>query len=261
MNRSVLLLFITLSIFLSGCMQPESEDVLSQARKAFITKEYSEAERFYQRYLRESQAGEERWEVWNRLIEITGTVRGDKKGAIELFDAMLLEYAVDPERYKSILISKGELYTESGLWSDAARTWLQVLSAPGVTVEQETQAYTNLGKAYLMQGDYGLAVDAFTDCRELAYKDLQHELLCIYDIAQAFAFLGNHTEAEQNLLELLSKDTLNEELMARAKLLLADIYEQQEKPLKAIALLQEIRETYPNPRVVEFRLAHLQKEK
>ena len=261
MNRSVLFLFVTLSILLSGCMQSESEDVLSQARKAFISKEYSEAERFYQRYLRESQAGKERWEVWNRLIEITGTVRGDKKGAIELFDAMLLEYAAEPERYKSILISKGELYIESGLWQDAARTWLQVLSAPEVTVEQETLAYSNLGKAYLMQGDYGLAVDAFTDCRELAYHNLEHELLCIYDIAQAFAFLGNHTEAEQNLLELLSKDTLNDELISRAKLLLADIYEQQDQPQKAIVLLQEIREIYPNPRVIEFRLAHLQSKK
>lgn len=261
MNRSVLLLFVVLTILLSGCTQSESENELSRARKAFINKEYAEAERFYQRYLRDSEVGEERWEVWNRLIEISGTVRGNKKRAIELLDAMLLEYAEDTERYKSILISKGRMYVEGGLWRDAARTWLQLLSAPEVTVEQEAQAYANLGKAYLMQGDYGLAVDAYADCRELAYNDVRHELECIFDLAQAFAFLGNHEDAEKNLLELLSKETTDIELIARAKLLLADIYEQQEKPEEAIALLQEIQDSYPNPRVVEFRLDHLQKKK
>lgn len=75
MNRSVLLLLVMVIILISGCMQSETEDELSRARKAFINKEYTEAERFYQRYLRDNDNGTERWKVWNRLVEITGNVR------------------------------------------------------------------------------------------------------------------------------------------------------------------------------------------
>lgn len=259
MNRSVLLLLVMVTILVSGCMQPETEDELSRARKAFINKEYTEAERFYQRYLRDNENGTERWKVWNRLVEITGTVRGNKNRAIELLDAMLLEYSGDSARYRQILINKGNMFIESGLWSDATVAWSQLLSAPEVTIDEEATAYANLGKAYLMRGDYGLAVDAFKDCRELEYDNPEHKQYCIYDLSQAYAYLGNYIEAEQNLNNLLQYEGVEVTLMARAKLLLADIYEQQEKPRKAIALLQEIRDTYPNPRVVEFRLKNLQK--
>lgn len=259
MNRSVLLLLVMVTILVSGCMQSETEDVLSKARKAFINQEYTEAERFYQRYLRDNDNGVERWKVWNRLVEITGTVRGNKNKAIELLDAMLLEYSGDSARYRRILISKGEMFIESGLWSESTVAWSQLLSAPEVTIDEEATAYANLGKAYLMRGDYGLAVDAFKDCRELEYDNPEHKQDCIYDLSQAYAYLGNYIEAEQNLNNLLQYEGVEVTLMARAKLLLADLYEQQEKPRKAITLLQEIRDTYPNPRVVEFRLKNLQK--
>ncbi|MEZ0574711.1 tetratricopeptide repeat protein [Halodesulfovibrio aestuarii] len=260
MNRSVLLLLVMVTILVSGCMQPETEDELSRARKAFINKEYTEAERFYQRYLRDYDNGTERWNVWNRLVEITGTVRGNKDRAIELLDAMLLEFSGEPARYKQILISKGNIFGEVGRWGEATTVWSQLLSAPEVTTEEEAQAYASLGKAYLMRGDYELAVDAFKDCRELELDNSEHQTLCIYELAQAYVYLGNFFEAEQSLNNLLQYKGVETTLMARAKLLLADIYEQQEKPLKAITLLEEIRNTYPNPRVVEFRLKNLQKE-
>lgn len=259
MNRSVLLLFVMVIILISGCMQSETEDELSRARKAFINKEYIEAERFYQRYLRDNENGTERWKVWNRLVELTGIVRGNKNRAIQLLDAMLLEYSGDPVRYRQLLISKGNIFIEGGLWSEATTVWSQLLSAPEVTIHEEATAYANLGKAYLMRGDYELAVDAFKDCRELEYNNSEHKNFCIYNLAQAYAYLSNYIEAEQNLNNLLQYEDVEVTLMARAKLLLADIYEQQEKPLKAITLLQEIRDTYPNPRVVEFRLKNLQK--
>lgn len=259
MNRSVLLLLVIVSILISGCMQPETEDDLSRARKAFINKEYTEAERFYQRYLRDYDDGAERWLVWNRLVEITGTVRGNKNRAIELLDAMLLEYSGDTDRYRQVLIKKGNMLTEGGLWSAAVTAWSQLLSAPDLKVDEEAVAYANLGKAYLMRGEYGLAVDAFKDCRELEFDNEEHQHQCIFELSQAYAFLGNYVEAEQNLNNLLQYESLEATLTARAKLLLADIYEQQEKPQKAVVLLQEIRDTYPNPRVVEFRLKNLQK--
>ncbi|SIN87089.1 tetratricopeptide repeat protein [Halodesulfovibrio marinisediminis] len=259
MDRSVLLLLVIVSILVSGCMQSEIEDELSRARKAFINKEYTEAERFYQRYLRDNDSGIERWNVWNRLVEVAGTVRGNKNRAIELLDAMLLEYSGEPDRYRQVLVKKGNMLIEGGLWSEAITVWSQLLSAPAVKIEEEATAYANLGKAYLMRGEYGLAVDAFKDCRELEYNNSGHKQLCIYELAQAYAFLGNHVEAEKNLNNLLQYEAVEVTLMARAKLLLADIYEQQEQPQKAIALLQDIRETYPNPRVVEFRLKSLQK--
>lgn len=260
MNRRVLLLFAIVTILLSGCVQPESEDDLTRARRAFINKEYTEAERFYQRYIRDNETGEERWNAWNRLVEITKNVRGNKKRAVELLDAMFLEYTGEPKRICEILVAKGTLYSESGRWNDAITSWNQLLSANSVTVEQEATAYAHLGKAYLMRGDYGMAVDAYRDCRELAYDDSAHQHLCVYDLAQAYAYLGNFIEAEENLQVLLEAEQVDEILLSRVKLLLADIYEQEDKRSKAIAMLQEIRETYPNPKVVEFRLKNLRQK-
>lgn len=259
MNRRVLLLLAMATILVSGCMQPEVEDDLSRARKAYIKKEYSEAERVYQRYLRDNEFATERWDVWNRLVDITISIRGNKKRAVELLDAMLLEFSVEPERYRQILISKGRIYTEGSMWADAISVWSQLLSAPGVTIDEEATAYANLGKAYLMRGEYGLAVDAFKDCRQLAYNNMEHKQRCIYDLAQAYAYLGAYSDAEKNLHSLLEYKAVDVALASRAKLLLADIYEQQERPLMAITMLKEIKDTYPNPKVIEFRLKNLQK--
>ncbi|MCG8529768.1 MAG: tetratricopeptide repeat protein [Desulfovibrionales bacterium] len=259
MNRCVLLLFAILLTLLSGCMQPESESDLVKARRAFINKEYTEAERFYQRYIRNNETGKERWNAWNNLVEITRNVWGNKKRAVELLDAMLLEYSGEPERYREILLTKGRLYSESGLWQEAITSWTQLLGAPGVTVEQEAVAYAYLGKAHLMRGDYGMAVDAYRDCRELAYDDSEHQQMCIYALAQAYAYLGNFIEAEENLQLLLQRENLDTILLSRAKLLLADIYEQQDAPVKAISMLLDIQDTYPNPKVIEFRLQNLRR--
>ncbi|MCT4535049.1 tetratricopeptide repeat protein [Halodesulfovibrio sp.] len=259
MNRSVLSLFVMVLIFISGCTQPEIEDEFSKARKAFINKQYSEAERSYQRYLRDNEFGAKRWDAWNRLVEITATVRGNKTKAAELLEAMLLEYSPEPARYRQILVIKGNMFMESGMWAQAIGVWSRLLTAPDVMVEEEALAYSSLGKAYLMRGEYALAVDAFKDCRQLNLDDPEHMQRCIYELAQAYTYLASYIEAEQTLHALLQYNSVESSLAARAKLLLADIYEQQDQPAKAIAMLKEILNTYPNPKVVEFRLKNLQK--
>ena len=42
--------------------------------------------------------------------------------------------------------------------------------------------------------------------------------------------------------------------------MLADIYESMGKIPEAIALLQSIHDSYPNPKVIEVRLAYLKKK-
>lgn len=259
MNRSVLSLFVMVLILVSGCTQPEVEDEFSKARKAFINKHYSEAEHSYQRYLQDNEFGAKRWDAWNRLVEITATVRGNKNRAAELLEAMLLEYSPEPVRYRQVLVIKGNMLMENGMWAQAIDVWSRLLTAPDVMMEEEAVAYSSLGKAYLMRGEYALAVDAFKDCRQLKLNDPEQMQRCIYELAQAYTYLANYVEAEQNLHALLQYELVETSLAARAKLLLADIYEQQDQPTKAIAMLKEILNTYPNPKVVEFRLKNLQK--
>lgn len=244
---------------LAGCTsEPAAEKDIAAARKAYVARQYLEAEQLYERYLRVWQKADSRWEVWNKLVEIAVTVRQDNKNAVELLETMFLEYSNDTQKSCEILKRLAALYAQNRQWAKVVGIWQRLLSLPDLSEEDIAFANRKLGKVYLVQTNYDLAIDALQACIQMHLPEgIRTE--CLYDLAQAYAFLENFDPAIRYLEELLVDTELAVERRALAVLLLADIYEQEGKKNEAVRLLESILTTYPNPKVVEARLRYLRK--
>ncbi len=257
MTRAAVLLLVLSTILASGCSgMPEAEDDLAQARRAYVDRQYLEAERLYERYLKAHQDGKARWEVWNRLVEMALTVRNNPHDAIDLLEAMYLEYADDEDKARSILHRLGTLAMENRVLDKAVEVWQRLLTAPDTTPLDHAIAYRNIGEAHMATGDYDLALDALRSCVETDAPPAE-QARCLYGLAQTHFFLENYDKAESLLDEALKSTGMEQELRMVATLLLADVYDHLDMPDKAVSLLMSIREEYPNPMVVQKRLEYL----
>ncbi|GFM38527.1 tetratricopeptide repeat protein [Desulfovibrio psychrotolerans] len=257
MTRATVLVLVLIIILASGCSgMPEAEDDLAQARRAYVDRQYLEAERLYERYLKAHQDGEARWEVWNRLVEMALAVRNNPHDAIDLLEAMYLEYADDEDKARSILHRLGTLAMENRVLDKAVEVWQRLLTAPDTTSLDHAVAYRNIGEAYIATGDYDLALDALRSCVETDAPPAEHAL-CLYGLAQTHFFLENYDKAESMLEGVLASSGIEQDLRMIATLLLADVFDHLDMPEKAVSLLQGIRDEYPNPMVVEKRLEYL----
>lgn len=255
--KQTLLAVLLISILASGCSsQPEAEDDLVSARKAYVERQYLEAERLYERYLKIHQQSAERWEVWNKLYELAYNVRNNSQDAMELLEAMFLEFGDQAGRAKDILYRLGTLCMDTRNMDKAIEVWQRLLNLPESTPVDQAKAYRNIGEAYLYTGDYDLAIDALRACVELKVNDLEHAR-CLFDLAQTQFYLENYHAAEKTLEQVIQTPNMDEELHALVVLLLSDVYDQLGKTKQSIVLLESILHTYPNPMAIEKRLEYL----
>ena len=82
MNRIGISLAVCLALFFcaglfSGCTDEPARpaDGLHEARQAFARKEFLDAERQYELYLQQHPEGTQRWEAWERLVDIALSIR------------------------------------------------------------------------------------------------------------------------------------------------------------------------------------------
>lgn len=255
--RTILLAFLACIILASGCnSQPEVEDDLVAARKAYVERQYLEAERLYERYLKVHQQGKERWEVWNRLFEIAYSVRNNVHEGMELLEAMYLEYGDQHDRAKDILYRLGDLAMQSRNMDKAIEVWQRLLNLPESQAIDQANAYRSIGEAYIATGDYDLAIDAFRSCVQIPVDPVDHAL-CLYDLAQTQFYLENYESAEKTLLKVLDTKGISSDLYDLTTLILSDVYDQLGHSEKSITLLQGILDSYPNPMAIEKRLEYL----
>ncbi len=257
--KDYLILFLFLCVLTSGCQsRPEAGDDLEAARQAYVEHQYLEAERLYERYLKIHEKGAARWEVWNRLYDLAYAVRGNESDALELLEAMLLEYADKPEKVRSILYRMGDLAMQMRDMEKAVDAWQRILDMPESTPLDQVTAYRNIGEAYIATADYDLAIDAFRSCMEIPVEPVERAQ-CLYGLAQTQFFLENYHPAVVSLTNVLETKGISQELASIATLLLSDAYDQLGRIPEAITLLEGIADTYPNPMVIEKRLEYLRK--
>jgi hypothetical protein len=79
----------------------------------------------------------------------------------------------------------------------------------------------------------------------------------MYELAQAYSLLKNRAQARVWLDRLLALPGLDPELHALGTYMLCEILEAEGQKAQARALLESIRQTYPNPLVIETRLRQL----
>lgn len=274
--RGFLIVVVLSLLFSGGCSsQQEREDALESARQAYSIGHFSEAERIYQHYLQAQPEGGQRWEAWNRLVEISINVMGDYEKAAGLLDSMYLEYGEDAQRAWDLLSRLAEVYEVMHRQGDAVKTWRKTLDLPGLTAEQRGQVYIRMAKILRQQNEFVQAEKVLEACvGEVELSEVKAG--CLYEYAQTLEYMARRAQArtlenEVNDLDVPAvqeriKSVLNRirnlegvdmERKAMATFLLADLLESQGKRDQARELFASIRETYPNPKVIEARLANL----
>ncbi|SHN50882.1 tetratricopeptide repeat protein [Desulfovibrio litoralis] len=248
------IIFICLFSLL-GCLKEEQNpnQELSDAQQALTEKDYIEAEKCFDRYLRHYPDGTKRWEAWNSLLDLTIDIKQDERLAIEILETMLVEFEENPKKSRIIILKLGEKYHELRKWEDSARVWVKILKDHGASSEEKALAYRRLSTAYLRRLEFEPAREALKYCLNLNVSD-ETKSLCLYELADALMIMEELPEAETTLEKLLGEKSVSEQTRVMATFMLADVAEQLGKNEKAQKLFHSILDLYPNKKVVEIRL-------
>ncbi|WP_208728314.1 tetratricopeptide repeat protein [Oceanidesulfovibrio indonesiensis] len=249
-----------LAVFcLAGCKGGEQgQPTLSEARKAFAAGHYSEAERLYEHYIQSRPQGKDRWEAWNRLLDMALSVRQDPNRATSILDAMYLEFGDQSSKAYELLTKLAEIYENMNQNTKALETWKKCLSLPVVDPSAAARIHYRIARNHQSMKAYALAAEELNICiRDAQSSDLEQR--CRYTLAQNQIFMERYDEAEETLSAIMGNPEVDQERRALAAFLLADVFEDQERYSEAVSILESIRLSYPNPRVVDTRLKHLKR--
>ena len=259
MKRLLLLLLLAATMgIVAACsseLSPGMEDI-QRARESYSKGFYLEAEKDYERYLQVEPQGEFRKEAWDRLAEIAVSIKGDYDRAVVLLEAMYLELGQDTEVAWNIMFQLGEVYSELDNNPKAIEAFEKCLIHGANSPEHTYRTQLRMARLYRNMGSYDLVAATLENCADSA-QDSDSKARCLYELAQSYTFISSWTQAVKALEQLLELKEITDETRALAVFLLADIYENERDYAKTRSLLESILTTYPNPKVVETRLANL----
>jgi tetratricopeptide (TPR) repeat protein len=261
-GTAILLAFLLLSFVASGCGLrdgKEAGDDIAEARQALARRDFISAERSFEQYLRRNPEGSDRWEAWTKLVNMALTLRQDRKAAMELLEAMRIEFAGEPDRYRAVIRQLAPLYQASRKYNQALQFWIAVAEEKQSPPEERAAAYREMASIYLRRLEFELAKEALDQClAQQVTGALRGQ--CIYDRAQTYMAEEKIPEAIVNLRAVLIEDGAPPQLRFLSMFMLADALEQQKEYQEALGLFQKLLEVYPNPLVVEKRLAFLKRK-
>lgn len=242
----------------TACVQEKSplQAELEAARNAYASGLYLDAETRYERYLQLAPQGENRREAWDRLLEIARTIKDDKERTVTLLEAMFLERSADKEEAWSIMYNLGEAYDGLRNYNKALESFERCLIIAQGKPKMLVRTYQRMARVHGRRGNFDLVTDALLACSKVAPDDLS-KAQCLYDLAQSYSLANDWSGVKNTLNSLLALKNTNPEIQALAKFLLAEAYESDRNYAKARELLTSILDTYPNPKVVEARLAKM----
>lgn len=249
-----LLLSVLLSV--SGCdFSTLVTDDLADARSAIQEHNWPLAERLLERYLRQEQDADKRWEAWLGLVQVVGNAGADRRAVLDYLEAMLMEYAEDESRTREILQRMGGLNENLRRYDRAAEVWSTYIDLSNLTEEEAVQAHRRLARIHFRAGRFDASEDVLQDCLALAGL-AEGKIQCLYDLADMNMAQERWQEASDLALQILE---LNVDATAQglAAFLLGDALEQQKKFSEALAYFEKSRAGYPNAMVVDNRIAFL----
>jgi tetratricopeptide (TPR) repeat protein len=253
-------LALCLACVLGACgAGPDSESqLLHSARTAYITGENLSAEDLYQKYLQDYPEGAYRLEAWNRLYDIAVNLRGDKRGAVLLVDAMLMEYAADPALIPELISRAAQLHGDLHDYEKAGTFWTQYIGLPQVPQPRRNQARLRLAKVYAVQKRIEDSLRILRECQQVKDEE-QVYASCQLEEAGGLIRLERHDAAKALLLDLRSKVPAGSAVWNQAGFLLGEIYEQAHQTAQAIEVYESLLDTFPNPQAVRTRIQNLKK--
>ena len=262
-NTSILLcLILALCAGLLTACEGEPQkpaDELYEARQSFSRKEFLDAERQYERYLQQNPEGPQRWEAWERLVDIALSIREDQRLATDILEAMALEYSEDQERGKESLERLGQVYESGHRWDQALSAWRRLLVFPGVSQAEQGGLHLKLAKIYQLRGQNDLAAASLRSCLDMKTGP-EVNASCLYELAQVFMMNEQGEQAKIYLTELGKMPEAPLEIKVLGAFALADFEEEQGNFQKSLDIFESIKDIYPNPDAVEARIKGLRQK-
>lgn len=262
MRILVLVLCVALSgcDWLSGVMPGVLESDLQQAHTAMRDGQWSRAQRFLERYLSSEDDPDLRWNAWNTLLDVTA--RSDPAGnwTADYLETMLLEYDDAPDRSRDILGRMANLNEKRRRLDRAVEALEQLCLIPGIEDDDNAVVHRRMARLYQRQQRFEEAAEALHACLGLAGTEAR-QAECLYDMADMTSSREDMTEAMTLTRQILALNDADPVLKARAGFMLADMLEAQGKTAEALKLFQDIKATYPNELVVNYRIQALTGQK
>ena len=263
-SKASILFWLILAVcagLLAACEDepPAPADELYGARQAFSRKEFLDAERQYERYLQQNPEGSQRWEAWERLVDIALSIREDQRLATDILEAMALEYNEDPKLGKASLERLGQVYESGHRWDQALSAWRRLLVFPGVSKTEQAGLHLKLGKIYQLRGQNDLAASSLRACLDMRAAP-EVNASCLYELAQVFMMNDQGQQAKIYLTELGKMPDAPLEVKVLGAFALADFEEEQGNFQKSLDIFKSIKAIYPNPDAVEERIKGLRQK-
>lgn len=256
-------IFLTLTLLicilsLSACGEEEnSNNSLQEARESFARKEYLDAEKLYERYLRYVPESPDRWEAWDRVAYIAMNIRRDEPLTADILEAMALEYGDEPERYQDVIRRLADIYESNHRWSRAKSAWERLLLTPNLPAALKGEAHLHLAQIYQLRLDYLSAMKHLETCLQ-SEVDPEIEARALYRLSTVYADQGESKQAEEKLFQLTTMQTAPESIKVQGLFMLADLMEEKGNYREALELFSSIESTYPNQEAVKIRIEGLE---
>ena len=253
---SALVLWASLS---AGCEQNALlADDLGAARAAVVERNCPLAERLLERYLREEQNPDKRWEAWQQLLTVVNSANPEARATLEYLEVMLAEYADDDARVKLVLERTGRLNESLRRYDRAAEAWSAYTGLTGLTAQETVEGYRHLASMQFSQRRFEAGEETLQQCLSLPLPD-HDKMMCMYDLADQNMARERWQEVVDLCQQILDSGP-DKNLRGLSGYLLGDALEQLGRSAEALKQFELARDEYPNPSVMDNRIAHLRKK-
>lgn len=253
---SALVLWASLS---AGCEQNALlADDLGAARAAVVERNWPLAERLLERYLREEQNPDKRWEAWQQLLTVVNSANPEARATLEYLEVMLAEYADDDARVKLVLERTGRLNESLRRYDRAAEAWSAYTGLTGLTAQETVEGYRHLASMQFSQRLFEAGEETLQQCLSLPLPD-HDKMMCMYDLADQNMARERWQEVVDLCQQILDSGP-DKNLRGLSGYLLGDALEQLGRSAEALKQFELARDEYPNPSVMDNRIAHLRKK-
>lgn len=232
-------------------------DDLEMAREAHMQRDWPLAERLLARYLRDEQDAEKRWQAWTLLMEVVNAASEEPRASLECLEAMLVEYEDDDPKLAFVLEQMGNYNESLKNYGMAANAWSAYSDLETLSGEQRVQGLRRLAEAQLAERHFEAAEATLQQCLALPLPD-HDKVWCMLDLADTAMSHGQWQEVADLCQQILDSEP-DSEVMGLAGYLRADALEQLGRTRQALEQFEQAREVYPNPAVMDNRIAWLKK--
>lgn len=253
------LLLLALVFLICGCQDDAifGDNDLVMAKKAYGERNLPLAERLLERYLREEQNSELRWEAWNLLLNAMNANNQEARASLECLEAMLVEYEQDDVKLAEILAKMGKFNEDLHHYDRAANAWSAYAGLGGLDDSERMEGLRRLAAVEFSQRHFDAGEECLQQCLALPLPE-RDKAWCMLDLADVNMARERWQEVADLCQQILDAQP-DRQIAGMAGYLRGDALEQMGQYKQALRQFEEARDYYPNPAVMDNRIANLKK--